>query len=235
MPLFFSAELNAILLALKFVRQSRHDRFMICSDFLSSLQGIESMKLDNPFIVQILEEYIHLLSGGNVVALCWLPSHVGIKGNEQVDLAAKSSLQLNISNIKITYSDFNCPIKSQFRNEWQLFWNDQENNKLHTVQPKLGQWHHSLQRNRRDELILCIIRIGHTYITHRHLVHGEEQTQCISCQEPLTVEHIMVHCADYIYIRDNYYTVNNIHELINNVDPKDILGFLREAGLRNKI
>ena len=49
----------------------------------------------------------------------------------------------------------------------------------------------------------------------------------------LTVEHIMVHCADYI--RDNYYTVNNIHELINNVDPKDILGFLREAGLRNKI
>ena len=46
----------------------------------------------------------------------------------------------------------------------------------------------------------------------------------------------MVHCADYIHIRDNYnYTVNNILELINNVDPKDILGFLREAGLRSKI
>ena len=56
-----------------------------------------------------------------------------------------------------------------------------------------------------------------------------EKNKCISCQEPLTVEHIMVHCADYIHIRDNYYTVNNIHELINNVDPKDILGFLREA------
>ena len=44
-----TAELNAIMLALKFVPQSRHDRFRICSDSLSSLQGIESMKLDNPF------------------------------------------------------------------------------------------------------------------------------------------------------------------------------------------
>ena len=40
----FSAEANAILLALKFVASSDKSKFMICSESLSSLLAIESCK-----------------------------------------------------------------------------------------------------------------------------------------------------------------------------------------------
>jgi hypothetical protein len=46
----FSAEANAILLALKFVASSDKSKFMICSDSLSCLLTIESCKTQNPFI-----------------------------------------------------------------------------------------------------------------------------------------------------------------------------------------
>jgi hypothetical protein len=49
--LIFSAEANAILLALKFIASSDKSKFMICSDSLSCLLVIESCKTQNPFII----------------------------------------------------------------------------------------------------------------------------------------------------------------------------------------
>ena len=46
----FTAETNAMLLALKFVASSDKSIFMICSEFLSCLFAIESCKTHNPFI-----------------------------------------------------------------------------------------------------------------------------------------------------------------------------------------
>ena len=46
----FSAEVNAIRFALKFVVSSDKSKFMICSDSLSCLLAIESCKTQNPFI-----------------------------------------------------------------------------------------------------------------------------------------------------------------------------------------
>ena len=48
--LIFSAEANAILLALKFIASSDGSKFMICSHSLSCLLAIESCKTQNPFI-----------------------------------------------------------------------------------------------------------------------------------------------------------------------------------------
>ena len=46
----FSAEDNAIFIALKFIASSDKSKFMICSDSLSCLLAIESCKPHNPFI-----------------------------------------------------------------------------------------------------------------------------------------------------------------------------------------
>jgi hypothetical protein len=54
--LIFSAEANAILLALKFIASSDKSKFMICSDSLSCLLVIESCKTQNPFIIPPLPE-----------------------------------------------------------------------------------------------------------------------------------------------------------------------------------
>ena len=60
----FSAEANAIILALKFVASFDESNFMICTDSLSCLLAIESCKTQNPFILKIVEIYKSLVAIG---------------------------------------------------------------------------------------------------------------------------------------------------------------------------
>ena len=78
------------------------------------------------------------------------------------------------------------------------------------MHPELGLWPHSTQERRRDELILCRLRIGHAYLTHRHLLCGDPPPVCVGCQERLSVEHIIIHCVEYIDIRHLYFNVNTV-------------------------
>ena len=39
------------------------------------------------------------------VIVCWLPSHMGISGNERADSAAKAALQKDVSDCLISYTD----------------------------------------------------------------------------------------------------------------------------------
>ena len=59
----------------------------------------------------------------NNIVFCWLPSHVGIKGNEKADIAAKSALSLNISDLKIPFTGFKPSINTFVHNKWQMSWN----------------------------------------------------------------------------------------------------------------
>ena len=60
--------------------------------------------MKNPLLSDILLKHNDSAELNNIV-FCWLPSHVGIKGNEKADIAAKSALALHISDLKIPYTD----------------------------------------------------------------------------------------------------------------------------------
>ena len=42
-----------------------------------------------------------LAKNGKNIILCWIPSHVGILGNEKADAAAKSALSLPVTRMKL--------------------------------------------------------------------------------------------------------------------------------------
>jgi len=57
----------------------------------------------------------HLHSNNYDVVFCWIPSHIGIAGNEKADQAAKSVLNLpNITSYPLPYSDITSSIKNTF-------------------------------------------------------------------------------------------------------------------------
>ena len=58
----------------------------------------------NPQIQKLLEKCHELLAYKEIV-LCWIPSHIGIQGNETVDKQAKTSLSLEPTSFKIPYSN----------------------------------------------------------------------------------------------------------------------------------
>ena len=223
----YTAELRAILLAFNLINQSPKECFIICTDSLSCLMAIKNLKWDHPLLHDIYDTYItSVVHNQKSVMFCWVPSHVGIQGNERVDALAKLALNEPCTNIKIRYTDLIYYAKFYLRQKWQTFWD-----KLHSVHPELGLWPDSSQERRRDELVLSRLHIRHTYLTHRHLLVGDPPPVCVACQERLSVEHILIHCADYIYIIHLYFNVNTVRELFDTVPPVLIISFIRRAGL----
>ena len=54
------------------------------------MQALESEKTDNPIVVVLLEKLSTLCERADIGSW-WLPSHVGISGNEDADKAAKDA------------------------------------------------------------------------------------------------------------------------------------------------
>jgi ribonuclease HI len=227
----YTAELRAIILAFKLIKESRKRHFVICTDSLSSLIAIKNLQYDHPILLDIIYSYKKCLDNEITVIFCWVPSHVGIPGNERVDALAKTALYGPITQIRVPYSDQIVLLKLHFRKKWQIFWDQQVHNKLQSVHPTLGCYPLSNRERRREQIVLCRLHIGHTYLTHRHLLAGEYPPVCVSCQERLTVEHILIHCAEYVHIRFNYFNVNTLRELFDTVSPELIINFIQRAGL----
>ena len=85
----FRAELYAISLALAVIRRRKEKNFIIFSDSMSSLEAISGFKLEIDIVKIIITDYTHLANSGKTIILCWISSHVNIRGNERADSAAK--------------------------------------------------------------------------------------------------------------------------------------------------
>ncbi|KAG1713967.1 RNA-directed DNA polymerase from mobile element jockey [Nymphon striatum] len=213
----FSAESKALLLALDIVENSTYGRYIILSDSLSCLMALDNMKYSHPTICEILFK-LHNLSFSNHVIFCWIPSHVGISGNEKADFAAKSALSLPVDHQFISYHDFYMYILKHILSIWQSKWDGEINNKLHAIKPKLGEWALAYRKSRKEESILCRLRVGHTYLTHSFLLRNEAQPVCGRCQLPLTVRHVLVDCAALTSVRSRFYSPPPWEEFFQELD-----------------
>ena len=166
---------------------------------------------------------------------CWVPSHIGIKGNEIADKFAKEALTLNVcESIKIPYTDYFPAVRKYIYEQWQQKWDTLVDNKLHSVKPIISSYV-PFNLTRRDEVVLHRCRIGHSYVTHSHLLKSEEAPHCIPCHCLYTVKHILIDCVDFNFVRNKYYRVSSLKELFESVDPVKIIGFLKEIHLYYKI
>ena len=51
----------------------------------------------------------------------------------------------------------------------------------------------------------------------------------------VTVKHILIECADFMEIIEQYYAVQDLKELFEEVNLEYIFGYLKEIGLFRKI
>ena len=231
----FTSEIRAIDLALDVVSESEDDYFIIFSDSLSVLLSLHNMKVDNPLILKLLEKLHHLSCAHKTIYLCWIPSHIGIRGNEAVDMAAKESLNLDITNSQVPYTDLKCHINHFISNKWQERWSSCANNKLFKIKPTLGEWPPGFRNSRKEEVVLSRLRIGHTYFSHSYILRQEDPPECTACQETYSVRHVLIDCIDLGLIRPRFYTVPDIKTLFDTVSVDRILSFVKEVDLFTKI
>ena len=138
--LSFTAEAKAVDLALDFIGTcTTNNRFIIFFDSLSVLKAMNHISSKNPQIQKLLEKCHQLLANKEIV-LYWIPSHIGIQGNEMVEMQEKTSLSLEPTSFKIPFSNFKPSINKYILNEWQTSWYNSIGNKLLEIKPIIGEY-----------------------------------------------------------------------------------------------
>ncbi len=150
--------MHAIYLALDHIETSEGKKFFIFVDSKSVLQALEKKDWQNPLVQKNLERHPWLCGEGDKkIVFCWIPSHIGIKGNEAADKAAKDGLDKAVIQMSIPYTDHKMYIKRLVRFKWQGEWAPKFDNKLNEVQPNIGKWNCGYECSRKEQSVLSLV------------------------------------------------------------------------------
>ena len=216
----FTSELVAINKALCFIEVSPGTQHLILTDSLSSLLALRRFYPDHPIVQDILSRITSLERACKSVRFCWIPSHVGIVGNELADAAARrAACNPCLRRLPLPARDLYPAVSILVQTHWQRLWDEQRRNKLRMIKPTLEPWPSSSRGDRRQEVILSRLRVGHTYGTHGYLLRGEERPMCSLCHEPVTVAHVLLSCRRYARERTRH-----LGQIPTTVTLKHLLG-----------
>ena len=210
----YTAELMALAQACELVCDRAETRFTIFSDSKSALESLHRVDTYDPIIHRIFIAILRSIDDGKTIKLCWVPGHTNVKGNEKADEEARS---VAISQAPVHFHhaparDYYPHIKRAIKEWWQHDWESIQGNKLRQIKNSVRSWNYAGCPDRLSEVILCRLRIGHTRLTHRHLMEQRPPPYCDDCLVPLTVIHILVECPNYTNIRNRLFpTVRGIN------------------------
>ena len=154
-----TAELHVVKLALGIAKLGK-------TNMSSSLTPCQHYKqwaisnLGNQLVLEIITKYTHLIKMGKQFVFSWIPSHVGIPGNENTDSVTKHRLNKIVTNIRIARTDLYPTISELCKSEWRQSWDNCVWNKLYAIKPRHKGNKNSM--NRHDSTIITRLRIGHT-------------------------------------------------------------------------
>ena len=237
----YTAELYAIKTALQVIFDKNVNNAVIYTDSKSSAEAINSFNPKHE-LVQNIRLLFHKLKRKNVsVTICWIPSHTGIQGNEMADEAAKEAIGSANAISKLPIEDWLVSIKDKIRKNWENEWRNMPmTNKLRQIKEITKPWDSSSQRTRKNEVVLTRLRIGHTNLTHRHLMNSANRTPpvCDSCQVQVTIKHIFEDCRKYSQYRNSIFKNLKITDILAEgkyFSSNDVFRYLRYCKLFNKI
>ena len=209
-------------------------------------QKLQHYNTTHRLAYKIIHKLLHLRNRNKFVVVCWCPSHVGIKGNEAADRAARAKALSNdpCDECPVFYKDYFPIIRRRTRDLWAEKWRDL-NNKLRTIRDNTHPWPSWSQYGRKTSIILTRLRIGHTLLTHGFLMDQSHLPYCNDCLVPLTAMHFMAECPSYSEVRlrcfpqtRNLFTLDTFREiLVDKVDTPfhidSLLLYLRLCNIGN--
>uniref|UniRef100_A0A1Y1M741 RNase H type-1 domain-containing protein n=1 Tax=Photinus pyralis TaxID=7054 RepID=A0A1Y1M741_PHOPY len=108
--------------------------------------------------------YTNVTKSGKVVEFAWIPSHVGIQGNELVDAAAKRPTRGTLVDVQdLRPMDLNAALR--------------------LAVGRTAKWIPPLKLTRTERVKIQRLRIGQTGLTRAYILRGEPPPMC-QCGRP---------------------------------------------------
>uniref|UniRef100_A0A6P7FGR6 Uncharacterized protein LOC114327856 n=1 Tax=Diabrotica virgifera virgifera TaxID=50390 RepID=A0A6P7FGR6_DIAVI len=210
-------------------------KILIVTDSISSLHVIRKIYTQHPIALLIKEELHNLHTEDLGIKFLWVPSHVGVAGNEAADRNAKEAI--NDNSIPMSLQSVSMDLKSYFIKHLFENWNSKwksTSSKLQEIKNNVGPWQPP-EVSRRKQTIISRLRFGHTQ-SHEHLLKKEEPPICDECGSPLTVKHVLVEkCEKFNSHRIKYHLANNLKDILDYNNTNKLFLFLKDCNLLNKV
>ncbi|XP_022183531.1 uncharacterized protein LOC111043058 [Myzus persicae] len=232
----YTAEYIALLKGVQTAVNKNYERIDICSDSLSVLSNIKSNTQINPLVLKI-KNIIHL--SNKYIRFIWTPDHCNIRGNEEADKAARNAIS-NPNSLTLSLMspvDIIRNVDKYCMQLWDSDWRLVTDYKLRKIKHSVEPWPKLNFSNRKEDVIVNRLRIGHTRVTHGYLMEKTEPPICRSCNTPMTVKHIIIHCQIFTEARKEYEIPDNLYDAIGPYAdiPKIISFFMGFPKYHNKL
>jgi ribonuclease HI len=199
-----SAELIAILHALKLVVSETSLYWVIFSDSLVALQLLCSPTDTSCDLVYQIRQLLLGLNERKTVRLQWVKAHADIIGNERADAVAKMGHTLDRSALfHLSCSDTLALLRSCFVRSWELDWIsvlavEGKGHHLASVRTDLSPVPWVASCSRRAAVVLTRLRLGHAGVrSYLHRFGMADTPMCLHCGVEDTVEHFLLACTQY--------------------------------------
>ena len=212
-----SSTLTTELAAIKLTLETWDESIIIHSDSLGAVQNISNCATTNKLAIEIQDLIIEKANRNVDTILHWIPSHIGIKGNDKADAAAKAATELPLNapeeeaNMPPPRNIARANINMVTLREWD---DDEVKDLAKNPTSQSRTWH-----NRIREILPAVpqnlpkavrhvatrFRIGHRRWAD---VIGRADTleydKCYCGQRKFTMHHVLVNCPDmdYTHIAD---------------------------------
>ena len=197
----FMAEMIAILESLQFILLKPPIGCTIFSDSLSAIQAIETGTDTGQIFQEIKYCLYQLWCIGVPVVLCWIPSHVDIRGNEIADGLAKEALLHESVDYPIQYdvSSLNILLENCLLAECQSYWDLNSKGRFyHKVQPKVSFDIKYSDPFKAKQTCITRLRFGKCLLGDvLYIVGKRNDNKCDFCQVKEDVSHFLLHCTEY--------------------------------------
>lgn len=107
---------------------------------------------------------------------------------------ARKALAEEESRTGIPHEDAIPPFERVVRRHWQQEWDMEQDSKLHITQPHTYPLHGGKHTPRSLKILYRCLWIGHTCLTHHHLLRGQDFPVCVQCGDSLTLLQMLASC-----------------------------------------
>lgn len=242
-----SLELIAVSEALSFANSSQHNNIVICTDSKSCLQHLArcaSGQRGVSLAYVILAKIDDLIVKGVKLRLQWIPSHIGIQGNEKADMLAKFAAKNGkATDIKLEYTEVLPKFKNKCYDDWKEYFDKRSLEKGIWYKTLQGQpfrvpWFLNSNLSRKLVVTAHRLRSGHIPCNKfAFMMRKTNSPNCVECGVVEDLQHLLMDCVRYESDRNdvfgalrlNQLDVGTFHRILsqpNDDDAKSLFRFM---------